>query len=220
MEQFCLAPGISHHSFGEGAIVLDLDRDRYWRVGAGAAFVLDWICGGVAGAAHPEVIVQLCEMGLIRRSRDSGEHAGPALPPGRGSAIEQPGHPLPVRIADLIEVAALLVAARLIVRRGGIRKAVDDVRNARARPGRGVMDDLDLLARRFHASRTLVPLAAKCLPDTLAFQRYAARRGHFPNLVFGVVPIPFAAHCWSQSGDRILNDAVGHTRAFAPILIV
>ncbi|WP_449472615.1 lasso peptide biosynthesis B2 protein [Sphingobium chungangianum] len=219
MERFSLRPGISHHSFGDGAIVLDIHRDRYWRVGRGAAFVLDWICGTRAGAAHPDAIEQLCRLGLIERSREAAEPRRPALPRGRSSAIEQPDRRDRVRLADLAEVAALLVAARHTVRRAGIRKVVDEVRHARARrcPALG---DLDLLARRFHASRGLLPLTAKCLPDTLAFVRYAARRGHFPDFVFGVVPVPFAAHCWSQSGDRVLNDAVGHTRAFAPILIL
>lgn len=220
MEQFSLRPGISHHSFGDGAIILDLDRDRYWRVGSRAAFALDWICGSTAGAAHPETIEHLCGLGLIERSREAAERPRPILPPGHSSAIEQPGQAGPMRIADLVEVAALLVAARFAVRRAGIRGVVDEVQDARSRTRRRATGDLDQLAQRFHASRSLIPLSAKCLPDTLAFFNYAARRGHLPHLVFGVVPIPFSAHCWSQAGDRILNDAVGHTRAFAPILVL
>lgn len=220
MEQFSLSPGISHHSFSGGAIILDLDRDRYWRVGGEAALALDWICGNTAGAPHPEAIEQLCGLGLIERSREGIEHPKPALPQGRSSAIEQPDQRIYPRIQDILEVLALLFAARMIVRRTGVRGVAHDVCRARAAKPRPPAEDLDLLAQRFHASRGLIPLAAKCLPDTLAFVRYVARRGHFPHLVFGVVPVPFAAHCWSQSGNRILNDAVGHTRAFAPILVL
>ncbi|SBV31780.1 protein of unknown function [uncultured Sphingopyxis sp.] len=134
--------------------------------------------------------------------------------------MEQPGQSVHARVRDILEVLTLLVTARIIVRRTGVRGVADEVRRVRAANPRPPAEDLDLLVQRFHASRSMIPLAAKCLPDTLAFVRYVARRGHFPHVVFGVVPMPFAAHCWSQSGDRILNDAVGHTRAFAPILVL
>lgn len=219
MHYFRLRPGITHHSFGDGAIVLDLDRDRYWRVGSGAAFALDWICGQKAGAVQPGTIEQLCGMGLAERS--AAHSAPPArLPAGLTSAIEQSGPSERLRFADFVEVAALLVSARLAVRRTRLRALLDSLRHNRERVTRPPAGDLDALARRFHASRGLIPLSAKCLPDTLAFLRFAARRGHHPRLVFGVLPVPFAAHCWAQSNDRILNDAVGHTRAFTAILTV
>lgn len=220
MTQFSLRPGISHHSFGDGAIILDLHRDRYWRVGGSEAVALDWICGNAASAPHPDAIERLCELGLIHRSPNHIQSEKATLPQGRSSAIERPGGSENARLRDLPEVAALLVVARLIVRRKGVCGVVDAVTNARAAAKSVASLDLELVAQRFHSTRSLIPFAAKCLPDTLAFIHYVARRGYVPNLVFGVVPTPFAAHCWAQDGDRILNDAVGHTRAFAPILVL
>jgi len=65
-----------------------------------------------------------------------------------------------------------------------------------------------------------VPLAPLCLPDTIAFLRFAARRGCFPRLVFGVEAWPFAAHCWAQADDIVLTDALHHARSFSPILVL
>lgn len=220
MHHFSLRPWVSHHSFGDGAIILDTDRDRYWRVDRNTAFGLDWVCGARAGALHPETMARLRDMGLVERSEAPHPSPRPMLPPGLSSAIEQSEREERLRLADFAEVTALLVTARLAVRHRRLRLLTDGVREARAASKRRPADDLDTLARRFHSSRGLVPLAAKCLPDTLAFLKFVGRRGHFPSLVFGVVPVPFAAHCWAQYGDRILNDAVGHTRAFAPILIL
>lgn len=220
MQYFRPRPGVSHHSYGDGAIVLDVDRDRYWRVGQGAAFMLDWMGGKRAGAVHPEAIEQLCGMGLAEKSAAHSVPPRSSLPAVRTSAIEHADRDERLRFADFAEVAAWLVAARFMVRRTRLGALLDGVRQARKTSTRQPAGDLDAIARRFHASRSLVPLSAKCLPDTLAFLQFAARRGHFPRFVFGVLPVPFAAHCWAQDGDRVLNDAVGHTRAFMVLLTV
>jgi hypothetical protein len=37
--------------------------------------------------------------------------------------------------------------------------------------------------------------------------------------VMGVSGRPFAAHCWVQVGDRVVNDTLDHVILFTPILI-
>lgn len=80
--------------------------------------------------------------------------------------------------------------------------------------------DLSRLARRFSRCRTLLPFPALCLPDSLAFLRFAAARGHYPQLVFGVEAYPFSAHCWVQHDGVVLNDLTDHAALFSPILVV
>lgn len=220
MPDLSLRSGISHQSFGDFAIVLDLERDRYWRIGGGAPFALDWICGRKAGPLRPDPIEHLHRMGLVEKSANPIGSQQSSLPPGVTSAIEWSGPPIRQRVADVIEVAARLILARLSLRRRRLHHLTAAVSDTRAICRRAPAGDIGTLARRFHGSRRLIPLAEQCLPDTLAFLRFAQRRGHSPRLVFGVVPTPFAAHCWAQSGDLILNDALGHTRSFTPILVI
>jgi hypothetical protein len=65
-----------------------------------------------------------------------------------------------------------------------------------------------------------VPIAPKCLPDTLVLRDWLARAGLGPALVFGVRMDPFGAHCWLQSGSLVLNDAVDRIAAFTPVLVL
>ena len=37
--------------------------------------------------------------------------------------------------------------------------------------------------------------------------------------VFAVKGAPFAAHCWIQLGDIVLNDSVENVRAYTPIMV-
>ena len=123
------------------------------------------------------------------------------------------------KLAEALEVASLTIAARRLVRRRPLRVLLDEVAQ-KQRPDRQV-DGTDpvIVAQRFHRYRRLVPLSTLCLPDTIAFLRFAARRRCFPHIVFGVEAWPFAAHCWAQTDDCVLNDALDHARSFAQILV-
>jgi hypothetical protein len=59
-----------------------------------------------------------------------------------------------------------------------------------------------------------------CLFEALALFEYLMRRGYSPTWVFGVQGAPFAAHCWLQLDNVVLNDSVDHVRGFTPIMAV
>jgi hypothetical protein len=59
-----------------------------------------------------------------------------------------------------------------------------------------------------------------CLYDSLALVEFLAHYRLFPQWVFGVMAEPFAAHCWVQQDDRVLNDSVDYVRGFTPIMVV
>jgi len=59
-----------------------------------------------------------------------------------------------------------------------------------------------------------------CLPLTLAFVWLSRYFGYNPALVIGVRLNPFSAHCWSQEGATVLNDAFERVRLYQPILVV
>ena len=72
----------------------------------------------------------------------------------------------------------------------------------------------------FLNARPWYPHDYLCLFDSLALVRYLATQGINARWVFGVREDPFAAHCWVQHGDLILNDHLDRVKTYAPIMIV
>jgi len=217
MHSLRICPGISHRAFPDCAIILDIRRDRYWKVDAGAAFALDWITGRRSGPIDVGSLARLQQLGLVdwRPADEMDIHPRePRIP--RASAIEGDAWLRGFDLIEAIEVACLAFAARRTLRRHSLYSILSQVQASRTEDiSSGESADL---ARRFDRYRRLVPLGNQCLPDTLAFLRFAGRRGCFPTLIFGVEAWPFAAHCWAQSDDLVLNDVLDHARAFSPIL--
>jgi hypothetical protein len=70
---------------------------------------------------------------------------------------------------------------------------------------------------QFARARRYVPIEPVCLLDSLSLLRFLSRRGLPANIVFGVAPEPFAAHCWVQAGDMVLNETLSDANAHTPI---
>ena len=51
-------------------------------------------------------------------------------------------------------------------------------------------------------------------------RRFLHRRGLDAAWVFGARTWPFAAHCWLQVGDVVINDRIDHVDRFAPVMVV
>jgi hypothetical protein len=75
------------------------------------------------------------------------------------------------------------------------------------------------LVHVFLLLRPLYPRPYLCLFDSLGLLHFLAQFRHFPRWIFGVKLEPFAAHCWVQSGDTVLNDTVEVVRQYTPILV-
>jgi hypothetical protein len=59
-----------------------------------------------------------------------------------------------------------------------------------------------------------------CLFDSLALLNFLAKYDLFPIWVFGVQSEPFAAHCWVQQNEVLLNDTVDRVILYTPILAI
>lgn len=57
----------------------------------------------------------------------------------------------------------------------------------------------------------------QCLPLSLAYAGMARAMGYRVEIVFGVTPRPFGAHCWVQQGSTVLNDRLARVETFTPI---
>jgi len=63
-----------------------------------------------------------------------------------------------------------------------------------------------------------VPVQGACLYRAVFLRTLLRRAGQDATWVFGVRTWPFAAHCWLQAGDVVLDDGVDRVRSFTPIM--
>ena len=75
-------------------------------------------------------------------------------------------------------------------------------------------------ARRFQVWVSFAPAPGKCLLRAFLLLRHLRRHGQDARWVFGVKTWPFAAHCWLQVDDLVLDDAWERVAAYEPILVL
>ncbi|MFC5342938.1 lasso peptide biosynthesis B2 protein (plasmid) [Brevundimonas staleyi] len=76
------------------------------------------------------------------------------------------------------------------------------------------------VARACQVVRRLTAAKDQCLTSSIAMLNVLASQRTFPNLVFGIKAAPFEAHCWVQSGTRVLNDTLENIGLYTPIRVV
>jgi hypothetical protein len=81
--------------------------------------------------------------------------------------------------------------------------------------------DQEALARRltsvFARRLPLVPGQGECLYRAFLLRHLLAEAGADVTWVFGVRTWPFAAHCWLQHGDLLLDDDLDRVSLYTPI---
>jgi hypothetical protein len=230
MEQpYQIREGVGFSRFAGRTIILDIAADRYWQLGEDAGLVLDAIRSGTVRVADEPALARLLMLGFIVVAGD-GPTRGSPNDAGSGSCLvlapadsalertvvtERPGW------ATACEVVALAITARIALRTRPLKMTLDRLAARRERVASSApASSLEALARQFGQLRRLLPLRPLCLPDSIAFLWFVARRGHAPRLVFGVEAFPFTAHCWVQDGSVVLTDALDHASRFKPILVI
>jgi hypothetical protein len=199
-------------------VLLDIRADRYVCIpnGAGAISV------GRAGQ------VEFRSDAAARVFRDAGFLAGGD---GLWARLED-GPPRPARGWDeapsppALELGAAVNLARA---------AADSFLNYRGRSfawilahaARGarsgpltITEDLLQRVRQFHRAAIWIPTPGKCLARSFVLLKFLRRSGLDARWVIAVRTWPFAAHCWLQVEDVVLDDHPDRIAAFAPICCV
>jgi hypothetical protein len=206
---------------GERAVFLDLGRDRYFCLAAGAEAIFHQLV-----AARGEGVPGVDQLTALRLVEDQ---PGPGVPlqptaatAAKSSLIDAVTRPPRPGVQTTLEIAWRLQRARRALRRRPLYDIVRRRRLARETVAAAVdkAPASAALAAQFNAVRRRMPFAPACLPDALALLDFLAARGIYPDLVFAVRLNPFAAHCWVQAGETVLNDALDNARAHTPILVV
>lgn len=146
------------------------------------------------------------------------------------SAIEQPVAAASHRLspATVFEVMAITWSTRRQLKARALKTNLDEASAYRGRKTGALEvatpttqeDDLLRANEQFARARRYVPIEPICLLDSLSLLRFLSRRGLPANIVFGVTSEPFAAHCWVQAGDIVLNETLSDANAHTPIRMV
>jgi hypothetical protein len=219
-------------------VLLDLARDKYLAVEARAAAALGTRIKGwpmaaarsaqtTASRETDSLLAGLVQMGVLTGDLAAGKDATPVtLPfPTEELVTDIPGQDRPrTRATD----AAAFIAAALIGRRlRKIRPIEQIVARVRARRERNApfADDFDIATARrllpvFGAMRSLfLSTRSLCLLESIVLLEFFARYRLYPQWVFGVQTRPFAAHCWLQHEQLVLNDTAERVCAYTPIMV-
>ena len=111
------------------------------------------------------------------------------------------------------------------VRRGLARRPLADLIDAisRAHPRSGNRAEglaASVLATHFQSVRRWLPQTPNCLSDSLALLLFLKSHGASAELVFGAKLDPFAAHCWIQADDLLLNDRIDRIEGFTVVGVI
>jgi len=210
-------------------IFLDIAQDRYFRLTGSLEEAMRRFRAheGVAST----LLEHLATARILVEASDFEARAAIAnIQRPTRSAIEQPtaiaGHRLSVAI--IFEVMAIIWSTRRQLKTRTLKTNLDEASTYRDRKAgafgaatsAACEDDLLQANWQFARARRYVPIEPICLLDSLSLLRFLSLRGLSANIVFGVTSEPFAAHCWVQADDIVLNETLSDAHAHTPIRVV
>jgi hypothetical protein len=121
---------------------------------------------------------------------------------------------------SLAAVALATISAKLAISRKGVRAAaLHPSRFCPSDTSSTRWDEIRSIVSVFNKWRGLIPIERRCLVDSLALQLLLAKVGMRIPLVIGVQANPFAAHCWLQIDDIVIDNDLDSVRWFAPVRV-
>lgn len=205
---------------GDQAACLDLQSDRYFLIPRDTFNAMIAEPPLADDLSRRAVLQRLVEKGIVR------EGPGPALAEQlitRKAAECDPSKP-PFSSTLLAEAIGYQIAAALKLKLSSLLKVVNSLKARKAKTTSLISDrtedELLRVASAFRASGKFFMSDGRCLRRSIALADCLIRRQLPFELVFGVALQPFAAHCWVQYEDTILNDRAEEIDGYQPILVV
>jgi len=217
-----LGEGISFCWAGDRAVFLDARQDRYFCLGRSTEAIFRKLCDGTAVQALD--VSGLVALKVINafEGEEAPLRAANHIKPTRSGLAEMGG--IGRRNAGLaLEAMFAVVSARRRLRQQPLLDIITRRQVSKPQSGAEDASATDAMlewAQVFSVARRMIPIPSICLSDSIALLDLLARRGWAADLVFGVKLNPFAAHCWVQAGDVVLNDTVEFVRRHTEILVV
>lgn len=211
MTDLVCAPGIHLAKCDGDVVILDVRTDRYAAL-MDIADALDLGPGGSVRVLGP-LRAALIEAGILVEGQPDPTRRSPASPT-RDLA------PAPSGLSrEAVRAAAVLTSSALRFRRLSLADLIAPL-PVSTMPGETIdptrLSDLIAAAR---AAWLWSPLEGQCLQRAFQLRALLRRHGLAVDWVFGVRTWPFAAHCWLQWEDWVLNDRLERVGRFTPILV-
>jgi hypothetical protein len=198
-------------------VLLDIRQDRYFLVPPALTEPLSvWLHQTVPAPIPDAVGALLAQSGIARPADPAPTNVD------REHIIVSDGFPGPsdhdarVSMFDITKIGSIVAATWLDLRLRPLELLLERRRRTSVT---AACDPVTLLpgAQTFDRLRRFTPIARSCLLDSLALDRWLGRTAGY-RLVFGVTAKPFAAHCWLQTEDAVLNDSYDRVSRYMPIL--
>lgn len=220
---YILQPGTSFCRIGERLLFLNVPADRYFCLSPRAETAFAKVVDRYALTIEEQAAVRdLCRQQLLVETADDRTPAPcAALPEPQSSVLSERAGPAAKRhsLAALVGV----IKSRATLRFGTLETTLQSIARSKRRRAVGLRSDdvtLAALASAYQRTELMISPVGQCLPRSIAIARALLDRGIAVDLVLGVKLNPFEAHCWVQSGDRLINDWPDHVRGYTPILVI
>jgi hypothetical protein len=222
-------------------VLLDLRRDRYFALDPEHSKAFAELFPAGPGCTHDEskkgtsesapgpvtdMTRALIEAGLVTDDAQQGKRfESPALPiPTRALEDEYLVNEIPIRPRHIVRFVRAYAIARRSLGRRPIESVIESVRQRKARYSNANALNRTSVTQLYTVFERLRPMLYTardaCLFDSFTLMEFLAEHGVAVTWVFGVRAAPFAAHCWIQQGDLVLNDSPEHVRRYTPIMAV
>lgn len=225
MNHLALHNDLSYCSVDGRLIFLDTFNDRYFRLSEDLeAALLQHVDGHAIADDLRRRLVQR-EI-LVDAVPGNSPSIRKSVPVPTRSALELVARPQRGRSLPLAQAMWLVSVTQLQLKTIRLKRILTQLAASRARLACGARNGVENQRRVFDAAsdfahaRRLVPIETCCLLDSIALVKFLSKRGIHAHIVFGVMSDPFAAHCWVQCGEDILNDTLGHATAHTPIRVI
>lgn len=204
------------------AVFLDVEADRYFCLPSDANEAFLRLTTGDPDRRDAERLQMLVSRGILIEGGASTAIAEPPIIAVADRDLLEETHLSPGLYSILKELVAEMLAVRLL-RTRKFCEVIEMIRRKGSndrQPPRDLDSMLQAIAGASNAVSYLMRVQDRCLVRALAVHFICMRYGIRSKLVFGVIPHPFAAHCWVQFGNKVLVGSFEHARLYTPILVL
>jgi transglutaminase superfamily protein len=226
MTRYVLPPSVYVCFTQDGAVFLDVRRDRYVGLELDKARTLRRVLAAQSSAETDCLARELVAAKLL--SATANETTKPVTTP----VIDYPNtllavsdEPPEITWVHIARFGIACMSVWLNLHVGSLEYAIRRLQDRKKSLGRSSQetDDVQSLVSIFARLRTFVYTARDhCLYDSFVMADYLRRWGVASTCVFGVRTLPFGAHCWVQIGGALVSEAtsVEYVATYSPILTI
>lgn len=222
---YSVSSGIRYCVTGNAVVFLDMHSSRYFGlpVSFAEAFIRLTDRHGESVDGDDAKLAPLLKQGhLLPAKGPGGMCRRPVIEPPISDLARAGRAPIPLQLLVRAICSQLTMGARL--KASSFAEVVDHLAMkalARHAPSNNdVGTSLQHIADAFERADNILGRADRCLVRSFALFSTCRSLGIPTTVVIGVRSDPFAAHCWLQKDDLVVNDAIESVAQFTPILVI